>query len=200
MAFTKAGKQWGKRRPLEIQTRKTMKTEIMNEKIWKETAGVSVVVADSLWPHRLQLSSLLCPRDFPGKTTGVGCHSLLQRVFLTQGSNPGFLHCRRILYHLSYSARMISVSQRKKKGKERTNQKEVNDPHLWQRGVPTQPSPPEARSGRDGGWVYRAIYSWLRGSGEQLPFRVLSHRWPYLDQRVGSAVNTPPAEMSRTVF
>ena len=30
------------------------------------------------------------------------CHSLLQRIFLTQGSNPGLLHCRQILHHLSY--------------------------------------------------------------------------------------------------
>ena len=32
----------------------------------------------------------------------AGCHALLQGVFLTQGSNPGFLrllHCRQILYH-----------------------------------------------------------------------------------------------------
>ena len=28
----------------------------------------------------------------------VGCHFLLQRIFLTQESNPGVLHCRRILY------------------------------------------------------------------------------------------------------
>ena len=34
----------------------------------------------------------LCPRDSPGKKTGVGCHSLLQGIFLTQGSNPGLLH------------------------------------------------------------------------------------------------------------
>ena len=32
---------------------------------------------------------LLRPRDFLGKGTGVGCHFLLQRIFLTQGSNPG---------------------------------------------------------------------------------------------------------------
>ena len=38
---------------------------------------------------------------FPGKNTGVGCHSLLQGTFLTQGSNLGLLHCRRILHHLS---------------------------------------------------------------------------------------------------
>ena len=41
-------------------------------------------------------------RDFPGKNTGVGCHFLLQGVFLTQGSNLGLLHCRQILYQLSH--------------------------------------------------------------------------------------------------
>ena len=30
----------------------------------------------------------------------MGCHFLLQGIFPTQGSNPGLLHCRRILYHL----------------------------------------------------------------------------------------------------
>ena len=33
--------------------------------------------------------------DFPVKNTGVGCHLLLQGIFLTQGSNPGLLHCRQ---------------------------------------------------------------------------------------------------------
>ena len=42
---------------------------------------------------------LLCPWDFPGKNTGVGCHFLLQGIFLTQGSNPQLLLGRRILYH-----------------------------------------------------------------------------------------------------
>ena len=32
---------------------------------------------------------------FPGKSTGVGYHFLLQGIFSTQGSNPGLLHCRR---------------------------------------------------------------------------------------------------------
>ena len=45
---------------------------------------------------------LLSPWDFPGKNTEVGCHSLLQRTFLTQGCNPGLPHCRQILYHLSH--------------------------------------------------------------------------------------------------
>ena len=40
--------------------------------------------------------------DSPDKNTGVGCHALLQRIFPTQGLKPGLLHCRPILYHLSY--------------------------------------------------------------------------------------------------
>ena len=39
--------------------------------------------------------------DSPGKNTGVGCHFLLQWIFLTQGLNPGLLHCRQILYQLN---------------------------------------------------------------------------------------------------
>ena len=36
------------------------------------------------------------------KNTGVGCLSLLQQIFLTQELTWGLLHCRRILYQLSY--------------------------------------------------------------------------------------------------
>ena len=36
-----------------------------------------------------------------GKSTGVGCHALLQGIFPIQGSNSGVLRCRQILYHLS---------------------------------------------------------------------------------------------------
>ena len=55
------------------------------------------VMADSLWPHGLLPARLLCPWDAPGKSTGVGSHSLLQGIFLTQGSNLGLLrllHCQ----------------------------------------------------------------------------------------------------------
>ena len=45
---------------------------------------------------------LLRPWDFPGKSTGVGCHFLLQQIFLTQGSNPSLLHCSQILNCLSH--------------------------------------------------------------------------------------------------
>ena len=40
--------------------------------------------------------------DSPGKNTGVGCHAVLQEIFPTQESNPGLLHCRRSLSHLSH--------------------------------------------------------------------------------------------------
>ena len=60
------------------------------------------VVSDSLRPYGLWPTRLLCPWNFPGKNTGVDCHSLLQGIFLTQGLNLGLLHCRQIPYHLSH--------------------------------------------------------------------------------------------------
>ena len=42
------------------------------------------------------------PGDSPGKSTGLGCHALLQGIFPTQWSIPGLPHCRWILYHLSH--------------------------------------------------------------------------------------------------
>ena len=47
-------------------------------------------------------SRLLCPWNFPGKNTGVDCHSLLQGILLTQGWNPGLLLCRQILHRLNH--------------------------------------------------------------------------------------------------
>ena len=55
------------------------------------------VVSDSLQPH-----GLYRPRDSPGQNTGVGSHSLLQRIFPTQRLNPGRPHYRQILYLLSH--------------------------------------------------------------------------------------------------
>ena len=53
--------------------------------------------------HELQPDRLLCPWDFSGKNTGVGCHLLLQGNFPTQELNPGLLHWRQVLYWLSYA-------------------------------------------------------------------------------------------------
>ena len=36
------------------------------------------------------------------------CHALLQGIFPTQGSNPGLLHCRQILYHLTHQGSLLS--------------------------------------------------------------------------------------------
>ena len=50
------------------------------------------VVSDSVRPHGLQSTRFLCPWDFPGKNTGVGCHFLLQGIFQIQWSNPCLSH------------------------------------------------------------------------------------------------------------
>ena len=55
------------------------------------------VVSDSLRSH-----GIYSPWNSPGQNTGVGSLSLLQGIFPTQGSNPGLLHCRQILYQLSH--------------------------------------------------------------------------------------------------
>ena len=65
------------------------------------------VVSNSSRPHGLQSTRLLCPWDFPGKNTGVGCHFLLQGISPTQGWNSVLLHCRQILYHLSHQGNPI---------------------------------------------------------------------------------------------
>ena len=50
--------------------------------------SVTSVVSDTLQPHGLYTTRLLCPWDSPGKNTGVGCHFLLQEIFPIQGLNP----------------------------------------------------------------------------------------------------------------
>ena len=60
------------------------------------------VVSDSLQSHGLKATRLLCPWNSPGMNTGVGSLSLLQGIFPIQGLNWGLLHCRWILYQLSY--------------------------------------------------------------------------------------------------
>ena len=50
----------------------------------------------------MQADSLPAEPQEKSKNTGVGSLSLLQRLFLTQESNQGLLHCRQSLYQLSY--------------------------------------------------------------------------------------------------
>ena len=63
--------------------------------------GPSVVPSSFRLPG-LYPSRLLNPWNSLGKTTRVGSHSLLQGIFLTPGSSPGYLPCRQILSHLSH--------------------------------------------------------------------------------------------------
>ena len=73
----------------------------MNWVGWKVRSGFSTgcygcccLLAKScltLWPHGLQPARLLCPWDFPGRNTGVGCHFLLWGIFPIQGLNPYLL-------------------------------------------------------------------------------------------------------------
>ena len=59
-------------------------------------------MSNSLRPHGLHPARLLCPWDSLGKNTGVGCHFILQGIFLTQGLNLCFLHCQADSLPLSH--------------------------------------------------------------------------------------------------
>ena len=61
---------------------------------WSESHSV---MSNSLQPH-----GLYSPWNSPRQNTGVGNLSLLQWIVLTQELNWGLLHCRQILYQLSY--------------------------------------------------------------------------------------------------
>ena len=84
-------------------------------KMWRAENSICVLVAQlclTLCDRTdCSLPRLLCPWKSPGKNTGMGCHTLLQRIFLTQGSNLGLLHCRQILYHLSQLSKLQEIME-----------------------------------------------------------------------------------------
>ena len=101
------------------------------------------VMSDFLWPHGLELSRLLCPWGFsrqeywsglpcppPGDLPNPGIEPMpsCRGIFQTQGLNPGLLHCRWILYQLSYQRSPYSsyIWQKKKKKK-----RQQNGPSWW---------------------------------------------------------------------
>ena len=61
-----------------------------NWRWWWCLVAKSCLFCDSM--NYIQPIRLLCPWDYPGKNTGVGCRFLLQGIFLTQGWNPCLLH------------------------------------------------------------------------------------------------------------
>jgi len=54
---------------------------------------------------------LLCPWNSSGQNTGMGSCSHLQGIFPTQGSKPGLLHCRQIIYHLRHQGSPLTISE-----------------------------------------------------------------------------------------
>ena len=72
--------------------------------VWSVTdwQGKTLCVNGKRWSSHIfafragSLPRLLCPWNFPGKDTGMGCHFLLQGIFPTQGLNLCLLHCKRI--------------------------------------------------------------------------------------------------------
>ena len=71
------------------------------------------LLQESVESHSLQLfeTPWTIPWNSPGQITGVDSCSSLQGIFPTQGSNPGLLHCRQILYHLSYQGSPFAIGQ-----------------------------------------------------------------------------------------
>ena len=74
----------------------------------EQGTSVLVLVTQSCPTRWDPVDYSLCPRDSPGKNTGVGSHSLLHGIFQTLGSNPGLPHCRQILHCLSPQGRTRS--------------------------------------------------------------------------------------------
>ena len=84
--------------------------------------GCGCCLVAQLCPTLCDLTRLLCLWNSPGKNSGVGCHFLLQGIFLTQGLNPGLLHRhvdslplshpgspRRVAHYFNYDFRMMAV-------------------------------------------------------------------------------------------
>ena len=74
----------------------SLEKRLTKQKVKSESESRSVE-SDSFQPQ-----GLYSPWNSPGQNTEAGSCSLLQGIFPTQGSNPGLLHCRRILYQLSH--------------------------------------------------------------------------------------------------
>ena len=89
------GKLLSQRSPMMERELKAIESE-------KKVKVKSLSASDSFQPNGVLPTRLLHPWNFPGKSTGVGCHFLLQGIFLTQGLNPDLPYCRQTLYCLSH--------------------------------------------------------------------------------------------------
>ena len=76
---------------LQARTLEWVAISFSNAWKWK-WKGIRSVASDSSWPQGLQPTRLLRPWDLPGKSTGVGCHRLLQE-FTLGGYIFGYVLC-----------------------------------------------------------------------------------------------------------
>ena len=75
------------------------------------------IASDSLWPHGLQSTRLLCLWNSPGKNTGVGCHFLLQlegltfskKLYSPQGKIiSSLLSCKETLFEIDSNISFVT--------------------------------------------------------------------------------------------
>ena len=71
---------------------------------WPIFMLVKVTQSNSLWSR-----GLYSPWNSPGQNTGVGCGPPLWGIFPAQGSNPGLLHCKWILYWIQDTSQVICL-------------------------------------------------------------------------------------------
>ena len=86
-----------------IRKRLNQFSSVDPELMEKEEESVSCsAVSDPFVNLSTVAHQAICSWNSPGMNTGVGSLFLLQGIFLAQELNPGLLHCRQFLYHLSH--------------------------------------------------------------------------------------------------
>ena len=112
----------------------------------KKSESVSCsLVSDCLRSHGLLPTSLLCPWNSPGKNTEVGCHFLLQWIFLTRGSNQVSCIGRWTLYCLSHQESQVSLVPNAKSSALYFQFHFLHPGHLGLTLPPSRSGPSEAR-------------------------------------------------------
>ena len=86
---------------LQARTLEWIAISFSNAWKWKWSGSV---VSNSYWPHGLQPTRLLYPWDFPGKSTGVGCHCLLLELLRYKQIIVHFLICKMRITVLVFSS------------------------------------------------------------------------------------------------
>ena len=106
---------------LQARILKWVAISFSSDKVWSEWSEVTQPCL-TLRPHRLQLTRLPCLWDFPGKSTGVGCHCLLQIcvcvcvcVFskTTEAFSPALLFSSQALTRIDFNMFLPMVPSRK---------------------------------------------------------------------------------------